>query len=116
VQALWSKGRTFEEAREGAMSETTTGSAVDVAAAPSRELRRLEPLVGRWTVKGYAQESLAGPAGPVRSRESFEWLDGGYFLVHRYETHFGEQPVQCRRHVLGLRRRKTRLPPSLLQQ
>jgi hypothetical protein len=61
---------------------------------PSEELRRLEPLVGDWDVAGYAEESLAGPACAVESHESFEWLDGGYFLVHRYETHFGDQPVQ----------------------
>jgi hypothetical protein len=72
----------------------TTGSTVDVTPAPSRELRRLEPLVGQWIVEGYAEASLAGPAGPVKSRESFEWLNGEYFLVHRYETHFGNQPVQ----------------------
>jgi hypothetical protein len=76
------------------MSERTRADVPYVAPAPSPELRRLDPLVGQWAIEGYAQESLAGPAGPVRSRESFEWLEGGYFLVHRYETHFGDQPVQ----------------------
>jgi hypothetical protein len=41
---------------------------------------RQRPLVGHWTVEGYAEESLAGPAGPVRSQETFEWLDRGYFV------------------------------------
>jgi hypothetical protein len=31
---------------------------------------------------------------PVVSRERFEWLDGGYFLVSTYETVFGDAPAQ----------------------
>ena len=76
------------------MLETATANSQYVAAPPSQELRRLAPLVGEWSIEGYAQESLAGPAGPVKSRETFEWLEGGYFLVHRYETQFGQQAVQ----------------------
>ena len=76
------------------MAESQSTNATFVAPPPNPELRRLERLVGDWEVHGTALESLAGPAGPVRSHESFEWLDGGYFLVHRYETWFGDQPVQ----------------------
>jgi hypothetical protein len=75
------------------MSNTSTPTEIGTL-PPSKELRRLEPLVGDWDVEGHAESSLAGPACAVKSRESFEWLDGGYFLVHRYETHFGDQPVQ----------------------
>jgi hypothetical protein len=35
-----------------------------------------------------------GPGVPVRSIETFYWLDGGYFLVSTYETTFGREPTQ----------------------
>jgi hypothetical protein len=37
---------------------------------------------------------VLGPGVPVVSRETFEWLDGGYFLVTTYETVFGDAPAQ----------------------
>ena len=61
---------------------------------PDPELQRLAPLLGTWEVEGQTVESLAGPAGPVTSRETFYWLDGGYFLVSTYHTIFGQDAPQ----------------------
>jgi Protein of unknown function (DUF1579) len=58
------------------------------------ELKRLEPLLGTWTTEGHTQDSVLGPGVPVRSRETFYWLEGGYFLVSTYETVFGDEPAQ----------------------
>jgi hypothetical protein len=41
---------------------------------PNPALRGLEPLVGEWEM-----ESPLGPG--VRGRATFEWLEGGAFLV-----------------------------------
>lgn len=62
--------------------------------APHPELARLDPLVGEWEVVGETRESLAGPAGTVTSRETFHWLDGGYFLVSTWVTVFADAPPQ----------------------
>ena len=61
---------------------------------PHPELRRLEPLVGSWRAEEQTEASALGPGVPVTSRESFAWLDGGYFLVSTYETRFGGEPAQ----------------------
>ena len=37
---------------------------------------------------------MLGPGVPVTSRETFHWLEGGYFLVSSYETVFGDEPAQ----------------------
>ena len=37
---------------------------------------------------------MLGPGVPVVSDESFEWLDGGYFMVSTYDTTFGDEPAQ----------------------
>ena len=64
------------------------------APPPDPELRRLEPLVGTWRADDTTRASVLGPAVPVTSVETFAWLDGGYFLVHTYETVFGAEPAQ----------------------
>jgi hypothetical protein len=45
---------------------------------PHPELRRLEPLVGRWRAEEHTQDSVLGPGVPVTSTESSHWLEGGY--------------------------------------
>jgi hypothetical protein len=64
-------------------------------APPHPELTRLEPLIGNWTSQAHTLDTdLGGPGVPVRSTETFRWLDGGYFLVQDYETTFGDEPTQ----------------------
>ena len=58
------------------------------------ELALLAPLLGSWTCESRTRDSVLGPGVPVRSAETFSWLDGGYFLVSTYETVFGDEPAQ----------------------
>ena len=51
--------------------------------AAEAELRKLEPLVGQWTVEAMAP--WAPPDGP-RGHTAFQWGPGEAFLVQRWET------------------------------
>jgi hypothetical protein len=62
--------------------------------APDAELLRLEPLLGVWETDAQTRDSVLGPGVRVTSRETFRWLDGGYFLVSTYDTVFGSEPLQ----------------------
>jgi Protein of unknown function (DUF1579) len=64
------------------------------APPPDPELRRLNPLLGKWRSEAHTLDSVLGPGVPVTSTEEFYWLDGGYFLVSTYETAFGDEPAQ----------------------
>jgi hypothetical protein len=64
------------------------------APPPDPELKRLEPLLGTWQTEDQTLDGVLGPGVPVRSTETFRWLDGGYFLVQDYETTFGDEPTQ----------------------
>jgi hypothetical protein len=55
--------------------------------------RRLDAFVGSWTTVGTAQASPLGPAGRLSTIETFEWLPGGFFLVHRWEGQQGNTDV-----------------------
>jgi Protein of unknown function (DUF1579) len=76
------------------MSDQTSSSYAVVAPPPDPELRRLEPLVGRWRSEERTLDGVLGPGVAVTNKESFDWLDGGYFLVSTYETTFGDEPAQ----------------------
>lgn len=47
---------------------------------PSEQLEFLHPLAGRWTSEG-AHPLLPGDV--IRGHATFEWLDGGRFLIWR---------------------------------
>jgi Protein of unknown function (DUF1579) len=76
------------------VTHDTTEQSAFAAPPPDPELRRLEPLVGRWRAEEQTNDSVLGPGVPVASTESFYWLDSGYFLVSTYETVFGDEPAQ----------------------
>ena len=61
---------------------------------PHPELRRLEPLLGRWTQRGQTRDGVLGPGVPYTSEEQFYWLEGGHFLVQTYNSKFGTEPAQ----------------------
>jgi hypothetical protein len=49
---------------------------------PHPALRRLDFLVGQWKVHGPIFDE---PGAQIRGLEWFEWLQGGFFLVHRWQ-------------------------------
>jgi Protein of unknown function (DUF1579) len=62
------------------------------APAPGPETRRLGALVGRWRSQGHV---MAEPPVPVEGTDVYEWLPGGFFLVHHVDVVVGDQPVQA---------------------
>jgi Protein of unknown function (DUF1579) len=61
---------------------------------PHPEVKRLEPLLGRWMTDDHTCDTVLGPGVRTTSTESFSWLEGRYFLVSTYETIFGSEPPQ----------------------
>ena len=62
------------------------------APAPSPELRRLGALVGRWRSEGHI---VGDPAVPITGTDVYEWLAGGFFLVHHVDVVIGDQQVRA---------------------
>jgi hypothetical protein len=46
-------------------------------------------------------DTVFGPGVPATNKETFNWLDGGYFLVSTYETTFGNEPTQTGSYYWG---------------
>jgi Protein of unknown function (DUF1579) len=64
----------------------------DNALAPGPEIQRLGALVGRWRSEGH----IVGEVPiPIIGTDVYEWLPGGFFLVHHVDVMIGEQRVQA---------------------
>lgn len=64
------------------------------ASAATPDLERLNPFVGIWETEG---EVKAGPTGkPVKfqASDTYEWLPGGHFLLHRFDADMPDGRVQ----------------------
>jgi hypothetical protein len=59
---------------------------------PGPEVQRLGALVGRWRTDGHI---IADPPVPIAGSDIYEWLPGGFFLVHHVDVVVGEQAVQA---------------------
>ena len=59
------------------------------APKPSPEHQRLEVFLGKWTQVGEAQASPYGPAAKLTSTDTYEWMPGGFFMLHRWEAKQG---------------------------
>jgi hypothetical protein len=52
-------------------------------------------LLGHWKVEGVQLASPNGPERIIRWAEHFEWLEGGFFLLHRVQGHIGDAEFTC---------------------
>lgn len=68
---------------------------------PDPALRRLDFLVGTWHIEGETSPEFAGPRMRSTSTETFEWLEGGFFLEHRWNAVFGEPSEDPGRELPG---------------
>jgi hypothetical protein len=66
------------------MADSNNNLAGKIPTKPYIVLKTLEPLLGKWIVSG----------GFVEGAVSFEWLDGGYFLVQNIDLKHGNQVIK----------------------
>jgi len=71
------------------MAESSNRHASERLTTPDPELKSLDTLVGEWVMEG---SHPFDPASTVRGRETFEWLDGGAFLIERWTIEHPDFP------------------------
>jgi len=60
--------------------------------SPGPEIRRLGALVGRWRSEGHV---VGDPEVPIAGTDVYEWLPGGFFLIHHVDVDIGGEPVKA---------------------
>jgi Protein of unknown function (DUF1579) len=59
---------------------------------PGPATRRLGALVGRWRSQG---QVVGDPPVPITGTDIYDWLPGGFFLIHHVDVTVGDQEVQA---------------------
>jgi hypothetical protein len=62
---------------------------------PGPEHARLAPFVGRWSTAGEVLASGSSPALEIAGVDEYEWLPGGFFLLHRVDVRIGGERAQA---------------------
>ena len=52
----------------------------------------LQIFVGVWNTEGEIVGASASAAGTMTATDSYEWLPGGFFLLHRVDARMGGEP------------------------
>jgi hypothetical protein len=73
------------------MTEINYYQALPLPAEPDPALKQLDAFVGRWNTTGDIKASPYGPAGKLIGTDTYEWLTGGFFLVHYVDVRMGDQ-------------------------
>jgi hypothetical protein len=53
---------------------------------PGSEHKRLATFVGSWSTAGVVRGDSDDPPVTFQATDTYEWLDGGFFLVHRWDA------------------------------
>jgi hypothetical protein len=65
------------------------------ARRPGPEHARLAPFVGRWKTAGQVLSGDATPEFEFAGTDTYEWVPGGFFLLHRVDVNMGGERVQA---------------------
>lgn len=85
--------REVEQGWEEALAKLASASAVQPSPEDGR--RRLEALIGRWSTEGETVDGPSEPPARIAGTDTYEWLGGGFFVVHRVDVRFGDEQVEA---------------------
>jgi hypothetical protein len=52
------------------------------APQPGPEHKRLDVFIGKWITEGYTVAAPGAPPNSITTSDVYEWLPGGYFVLH----------------------------------
>lgn len=62
--------------------------------AASAELEALNLFVGVWNTEGEMRIGPSGQPAKFRATDTYEWLPGGHFLLHRIDANMPDGKIQ----------------------
>jgi hypothetical protein len=77
------------------ITNTNNTHAAEQPSTPGPEIKRLDVLVGTWRTQGQTVASPTDPSIEIDGTDSYEWLGGGFFLVHRVDVRMGKEKVEA---------------------
>src|SRR5262245_38471937 len=80
------------------MADSTNAQAPQQLPPPDPALKRLDRLVGTWSMRGHL---IGSDEENIIGRTTFQWLDGGYFLQQDAEIDFAGMSKIKARELIG---------------
>ena len=59
------------------------------------DLEHLNVFIGKWHMEGRQLAGPAGPAASISALQTYEWMQGERFLIHRFDGHVGDSQASC---------------------
>ncbi len=75
------------------MAEQSTETQFEQGREPGPDHRLLDVLVGRWINEGETVPSEGAPAVKILTSDVYEWMPGGFFVLHTAYGRIGEVDV-----------------------
>jgi hypothetical protein len=66
---------------------------VGESATAGTEYRPLDAIIGRWMTIGHTFGPDGAPLAPISASDIYEWVPGGFFILHTAYGTIGEQGV-----------------------
>lgn len=60
---------------------------------PSAALKQLDAIIGRWQSEGETVATESEPSFQIRGTDIYEWMPGGFFMIHHVDVKMGEEQV-----------------------
>ena len=76
----------MKSARESERSTMATSSNT----RSNRKLKALATLIGVWNTEGDIAATATSPSTKLLATDTYEWLPGGHFLMHRVDARIGD--------------------------
>ncbi|GKU76599.1 DUF1579 family protein [Paenibacillus sp. L3-i20] len=76
------------------MTEKNASFAPHDPSKPDPALTRLNVFIGKWNTEGQIKVSPSGPAAKLKATDTYEWLPGGFFLIHHVDGYMGDEEVK----------------------
>ncbi|MBS4192921.1 DUF1579 family protein [Bacillus sp. FJAT-49705] len=64
------------------------------AVRPGPEHKLLDIFVGKWKTEGQIKATSSSPAARLTAVDTYEWLPGGFFLIHYVDARMGDMEVK----------------------
>jgi len=61
---------------------------------PPKAVADLEPFIGTWRNTGTMFDESGKEAGKMTATDRYEWLDGGFFVLHHVEGNLGDEEIR----------------------
>jgi Protein of unknown function (DUF1579) len=87
------KYRRHTRTEDTTMTKVNEPQARSEMRSPGGHHRQLDRFIGKWITQGETAADENAPALPIVASDVYEWMPGGFFVLHTAHGRIGDTPV-----------------------